>query len=74
MSIVATPEAPATRRDGEEVEPAAPRLFEPQGPTLEDRIVATWEALASAGHATCPVCAGEMSRGGACERCGSELR
>lgn len=60
MAAVATPEAPATR------------LFEPQGPTLEDAIVAAWEELSAAGSTTCPVCSGTMS-GGRCEGCGSEL-
>jgi hypothetical protein len=74
MAAVATAETrvAAPGRDG----PDAPtRLFNPQGPTLEDAIVATWEKLTTDGHAPCPVCAGEMSQaGGGCESCGSELR
>ena len=74
MAAVATAEVrvPDSRCDGAEA--PAPRLFNPQGPTLEDAIVATWEKLATVGHAPCPVCAGELSRGGGCESCGSELR
>jgi hypothetical protein len=74
MTSVATAETrvPGTGRGGADA--PGPRLFEPAGPTLEDAIVATWEELASAGHATCPVCAGELARGGACGTCGSELR
>lgn len=73
MSAVATREAPATQRDAAAAEPPAPRLFEPKGPTLEDRIVAAWDELTVAGRVTCPVCSGEMSRAGACNGCGSEL-
>jgi hypothetical protein len=74
MAAVATAETrvPGSRREGAEA--PTPRLFNPQGLTLEDAIVATWEKLATAGHAPCPVCAGEMSHGGGCESCGSELR
>jgi hypothetical protein len=73
MSAVAIREAPATQRDVAAAEPATPRLFEPKGPTLEDRIVAAWDELTVAGRVTCPVCSGEMSRTGGCESCGSEL-
>jgi hypothetical protein len=73
MSAVATRKAPATHRQADLAEPGASRLFEPQGPTLEDSILATWHQLASADHATCPVCAGEMTRGNGCEACGADL-
>jgi hypothetical protein len=71
MSAVATREAPVAPRDA--AAPGAPRLFESQGPTLEDRIVAVWEELTGAGRVSCPICSGEMSRTGGCESCGSEL-
>jgi hypothetical protein len=73
MSAVATREAhaPAPQRGGADT--PAPQLFDPSGPTLEDAIVATWDELTVAGHATCPVCSGEMSAAGRCESCGSEL-
>ena len=73
MSAVATAETRTGAPEQDRAESPAPRLFDPPGPTLEDAIVATWEELAAAGHALCPVCSGEMSRSGACERCGSEL-
>jgi hypothetical protein len=72
MAAVATREAPASR-ELDPAEPPAPRLFEPQGPTLEDRIVAAWDELTGAGHVGCPVCGGEMRRTSGCESCGSEL-
>jgi hypothetical protein len=75
MSAVATRErglgAPAP--DSGSAELPAQRLFEPQGPTLEDTILATWQELASADRASCPVCSGEMSRANGCDACGSEL-
>ena len=71
MSAVATRERP---RSGS-AQPPASRLFEPQGPTLEDAIVATWDELVSDGCTGCPVCgSGEMSPATGCEACGSELR
>lgn len=73
MSAVATREAPAAQREAAAAEPAAPRLFEPKGPTLEDRIVAAWDELTVAGRVSCPVCSGEMSRAGGCDDCGAEL-
>lgn len=73
MSAVATREAQATRRQADPAGPGASRLFEPQGPTLEDSILATWQQLASEDHATCPVCAGEMTRANGCEACGADL-
>jgi hypothetical protein len=72
MNAVATREAPVTPADAA-AEPSAERLFEPRGPTLEDRIVAAWDELTVAGRVSCPVCAGEMSRTGGCQGCGSEL-
>jgi hypothetical protein len=75
MSAVATRErelgAPAV--ENRPAEPPAQHLFEPQGPTLEDSILATWDELTTAGHVPCPVCSAEMSRTKGCERCGSEL-
>jgi hypothetical protein len=55
------------------VEPSADRLFEPKGPTLEDRIVAAWDELTASGRVSCPLCDSEMSRTRGCETCGSEL-
>jgi DnaJ-class molecular chaperone len=56
------------------VETAAPseRLFEPSQVTLEDSILGVWEALKVRGRAECPVCHGELERGG-CATCGSSL-
>jgi hypothetical protein len=73
MSAVATREHGVRHREGESAEPPAQRLFEPQGPTLEDAILAAWDELMGADHATCPVCSGEMSRMSGCETCGSTL-
>jgi hypothetical protein len=73
MSAVATRERSV---DGAERGPAAPpaqRLFDPQGPTLEESILAIWRELASADRATCPVCSEEMTRAGGCSSCGAEL-
>ena len=49
------------------------RLFEPSEVTLEDTILGAWEALAAHGRADCPVCHGELERGGDCATCGSSL-
>ena len=68
MSAVATRE-PSVR--GAERGPLShPRSgsFDPQGPTLEDSILATWRELASADRASCPVCSGEMTRAGRMQR------
>jgi hypothetical protein len=73
MSAVATPEAPVAGPEGAVTQPRSQRLFEPKGPTLEDRIVAAWDELTAAGHVSCPVCGDEMSRTGGCPGCGSEL-
>jgi DnaJ-class molecular chaperone len=56
------------------VETAVPseRLFEPPEVTLEDSILGVWEALEVRGRAECPVCHGELERGG-CATCGSSL-
>jgi hypothetical protein len=48
------------------------RLFEPSEVTLEDSILGAWEALTAHCRADCPVCHGELERGG-CATCGSEL-
>ena len=53
------------------VEPEA-RLFEPSEVTLEDVVIRAWEALVAHGRAECPVCQGELERGG-CATCGSSL-
>jgi hypothetical protein len=73
MTAVATRERTLGNLDRGSAEPPVQRLFEPQGPTLEDAILATWEELASADRATCPVCAAEMTRANGCSTCGSEL-
>jgi hypothetical protein len=48
------------------------RLFEPSEVTLEDQILSAWEGLTAQGRAECPVCHGELERGG-CATCGSSL-
>jgi hypothetical protein len=48
------------------------RLFVPSEVTLEDQILGAWEALTARGRANCPVCHGELERGG-CATCGSSL-
>jgi hypothetical protein len=73
MSAVATRAPDLRRREADSARPPAQRLFEPQGPTLEDAILATWSELVTADRATCPICSGEMSRANGCEACGSEL-
>jgi hypothetical protein len=73
MGAVATSEPPVARDEGYASELVAGRLFDPQGPTLEDSIVAAWDELTVAGRVKCPVCSGRMSRTGGCESCGSEL-
>ena len=50
----------------------ATRLFEPSEVTLEDSILGAWEALMAHGRAECPVCHGELERGG-CATCRSLL-
>jgi hypothetical protein len=72
MGAVATQEPRFRRPELDSAEPPVQRLFEPQGPTLEDAILATWQELATAAHAVCPVCAGELSATG-CASCGSQL-
>jgi hypothetical protein len=73
MSAVATRERAVASVERGSAEPPAQRLFEPQGPTLEDAIIATWRELMSADRATCPVCSGEMTRANGCDACGSAL-
>jgi DnaJ-class molecular chaperone len=48
------------------------RLFEPSEVTLEEVILGAWEALTAQGRAECPVCHGELERGG-CAICDSSL-
>ena len=49
------------------------RLFdEPSEVTLEATILGAWEALTAHSRAECPVCHGELERGG-CATCGSSL-
>jgi hypothetical protein len=56
-----------------EAERSAPRLFEPAGLTLEDKILGVWEDLAAEGRAECPVCRSSLSASGGCTSCGSDL-
>jgi hypothetical protein len=49
------------------------RLFESDGPTLEDLVLGAWEELVAYGRAECPVCGGEMSLPAGCHGCGAEL-
>lgn len=48
------------------------RLFDPDRPTLEDRVLRAWEDLVETGSAKCIVCGGEMRVSG-CQSCGSQL-
>jgi hypothetical protein len=73
MSAVATRESRVRRGDAHVEHPHEQRLFEPQGPSLESTIVDVWRELAAGEPVTCPVCTGEMSAGGRCHSCGSEL-
>jgi hypothetical protein len=73
MTAVATRESHVRHREGESAERPAARLFEPQGPTLEDAILATWDELVSDGRTACPVCSEQMSPATGCESCGSRL-
>jgi hypothetical protein len=75
MSSVATRERMPGAHTPESgpAEPPAQRLFEPEGPRLEDAILATWDELVDRGRTTCPVCGGTMSAGGDCDSCGSRL-
>jgi hypothetical protein len=73
MGAVATREPGLRQSQSGSAEPPAQRLFEPQGPTLEDAILVTWDELMGGDSATCPVCSGEMSRASGCGRCGSQL-
>jgi hypothetical protein len=69
---LATRERAAAGAERGSAEPRITRLFDPHGPTLEDRVVASWDELAAGGCTECPVCGGSMSAAG-CESCGSEL-
>jgi hypothetical protein len=73
MSVVATAQARLDEGAVEVAEPEPGRLFEPNGPTLEERIVAAWDELTAAGRVSCPVCSGEMTRADGCKSCGAEL-
>lgn len=73
MSAVATRERARGAVERGSAEQPVERLFEPSGPTLEDAILDVWRDLAGGEGVTCPVCTGEMSPGGRCQSCGSEL-
>ena len=73
MSSLATAPPAPTVPSPSAGRPASPQLFEAGGPTLEDSIVTTWEALSSDGQAECPVCQDEMVAGDGCPRCGAQL-
>ena len=49
------------------------RLFESDGPTLEDVILGVWEELVADGRTGCPVCGSAMSLPDGCEGCGATL-
>jgi hypothetical protein len=60
----------------------AQRVLGGDGPTLDDLLTGTWDALAAGQTAACPVCAGPMQPryaagpipvGGRCGRCATEL-
>jgi len=70
---LATREPLAQGVEGGSAEPRIKRLFDPQGPTLEDRILGSWDELVAGGRTECPVCGGSMSAAGGCGSCGSEL-
>jgi hypothetical protein len=73
MAAVATREKAVVPRP--EAGRRSSQLFEPDGVSLEDSILAAWRDLADEGRAVCPVCGGSMSRAtqGGCCGCGSEL-
>ncbi len=73
MSAVATRDPETRRPEAERPEAPTQRLFEPQGPTLEDAILATWQSLVSDGCAQCPVCGDEMRHDRGCPSCSSSL-
>jgi hypothetical protein len=58
--------APQTERSEE-------RLFEPDGPTLEDLVLGVWEELVADGRTECPVCGSAMSLPDGCEGCGATI-
>jgi hypothetical protein len=62
----AEPMAPQTERSEE-------RLFEPDGPTLEDLVLGVWEELVADGRTECPVCGSAMSLLDGCEGCGATI-
>jgi hypothetical protein len=73
VAALATRQRVAAEPETGSAEPPAARLFESQGPTLEDSILATWSQLGGEGRAECPVCGGSMPAPGGCEACGTEL-
>jgi hypothetical protein len=73
MTAVATRERDVRRAESRSAGPPPKRLFEPQGPTLEDAILATWHELERAEQASCPVCGAQLSTGGQCGSCRSRL-
>ena len=72
-AVAAEAAAPAITVRGPKESGATGRLFEPSEVALEDSILGVWEALRAHGRAECPVCHGELERGGACATCGSSL-
>jgi DnaJ-class molecular chaperone len=71
-ALAAEAEAPAITVGRPHDAGAMKRLFEPSEVTLEETILGAWEALTAHGRAECPVCHGELERGG-CATCGSSL-
>jgi hypothetical protein len=75
------------RRDRDRSSPApqpgsVQRVVGGDGPTLDDLLTGTWDALTAGHTAACPVCAGPMQPryaagpipvGGRCGRCATEL-
>ena len=73
MAALATRQRAVVEPETGSAKPPRARLFESQGPSLEDSILATWSELAAEGSAECPVCGGSMSAPGSCDACGAEL-
>jgi hypothetical protein len=72
MAALATRERALAERP--QADRRASRLFEPGSVSLEDSILAVWDALVAEGRADCPVCGGSISADRGCAGCGSELR
>ena len=72
MAALATRERALAERP--QADRGASRLFEPGSVSLEDSILAVWDALVAEGRADCPVCGGSISADRGCAGCGSELR